>query len=108
VNRYLAINIEGKIGQPTVIRTSSFINSLYHFERIIEILGLRPSNRLPVSYFLPNPGIDETIYVRGSPSQNTVSSRNPKNTLVRRSSVGSFVERDFFIRTLFQVYFNFA
>jgi hypothetical protein len=25
VNRYLAINIEGKIGQPTVIRTSSFI-----------------------------------------------------------------------------------
>ena len=49
--------------------------------RIIEILGLRPSNRLPVSYFLPNPGIDETIYVRGSPSQNTVSSRNPKNTL---------------------------
>jgi hypothetical protein len=34
VNRYLDINIEGKIGQPTVIRTSSFINSLYHFERI--------------------------------------------------------------------------
>ena len=26
MNRYLAINIEGKIGQPTVIRTSSFIN----------------------------------------------------------------------------------
>jgi hypothetical protein len=25
VNRYLAINIEGKIGQPTVIRISSFI-----------------------------------------------------------------------------------
>jgi hypothetical protein len=25
VNRYLAINIEGKIGQLTVIRTSSFI-----------------------------------------------------------------------------------
>jgi hypothetical protein len=25
VNRYLAINIEGKIGQPTIIRTSSFI-----------------------------------------------------------------------------------
>jgi hypothetical protein len=25
VNRYFAINIEGKIGQPTVIRTSSFI-----------------------------------------------------------------------------------
>ena len=25
MNRYLAINIEGKIGQPTVIRTSSFI-----------------------------------------------------------------------------------
>ena len=25
VNRYLAINIEGKIGQATVIRTSSFI-----------------------------------------------------------------------------------
>ena len=24
VNRYLAINIEGKIGQPTIIRTSSF------------------------------------------------------------------------------------
>jgi hypothetical protein len=28
VNRYLAINIEGKIGQPTVIRTSSFISLL--------------------------------------------------------------------------------
>jgi hypothetical protein len=27
---------------------------------------------------------------------------------VRRSSVGSFVERDFFIRILFQVYFDFA
>ena len=26
MNRYLAINIEGKIGHPTVIRTSSFIN----------------------------------------------------------------------------------
>ena len=26
MNRYLAINIEGKIGQLTVIRTSSFIN----------------------------------------------------------------------------------
>ena len=26
MNRYLASNIEGKIGQPTVIRTSSFIN----------------------------------------------------------------------------------
>jgi hypothetical protein len=26
VNRYLAINIEGKIGQPTVIKISSFIN----------------------------------------------------------------------------------
>jgi hypothetical protein len=25
LNRYLAINIEGKIGWPTVIRTSSFI-----------------------------------------------------------------------------------
>ena len=25
MNRYLAINIEGEIGQPTVIRTSSFI-----------------------------------------------------------------------------------
>jgi hypothetical protein len=49
--------------------------------RIIEILGLRPSNRLPVSYYLSNPGIDETRYDRGSPSQNTVSSRNQKNTL---------------------------
>jgi hypothetical protein len=28
VNRYLAINIEGKIGQLTVIRTSSFINQI--------------------------------------------------------------------------------
>jgi hypothetical protein len=28
--------------------------------------------------------------------------------IVRRSSVGSFVERDFFIRILFQVYFDFA
>ena len=27
MNRYLAINIEGKIGQPTVIRTSSFNNN---------------------------------------------------------------------------------
>ena len=27
---------------------------------------------------------------------------------VRRSSIGSFVERDFFIRILFQVYFDFA
>ena len=26
MNRYLAINIVGKIGQPTVIKTSSFIN----------------------------------------------------------------------------------
>ena len=26
MNRYLAINIGGKIGQPTVKRTSSFIN----------------------------------------------------------------------------------
>jgi hypothetical protein len=28
MNRYLAINIEGKIGQPTIIRTSSFINQI--------------------------------------------------------------------------------
>jgi hypothetical protein len=28
VKRYLAINIEGKIGQPTVIRTSSFISDM--------------------------------------------------------------------------------
>jgi hypothetical protein len=80
VNRYLAINIEEKIGQSTVIRTSSFnmrqatclkdevtvgkmngtvvTNRLQNSfkitctdHRIIEILGLRPSNRLPVSYY---------------------------------------------------------
>jgi hypothetical protein len=35
VNRYLAINIEGKIGQPTVIRTSSFnISEDGHFTRM--------------------------------------------------------------------------
>jgi hypothetical protein len=32
----------------------------------------------------------------------------PTDNSVLRSSVGSFVERDFFIRILFQVYFDFA
>jgi hypothetical protein len=33
VNRYLAINIEGKIGQSTVIRTSSFI--MHHKKKFL-------------------------------------------------------------------------
>ena len=36
MNRYLAINIEGKIGQPTVIRTSSFI-SQYDVKHIMKL-----------------------------------------------------------------------
>ena len=36
MNRYLAINIEGKIGQPTVIRTSSFI--IYQYIACMVIL----------------------------------------------------------------------
>ena len=32
----------------------------------------------------------------------------PTDNSVRRSSVGSFVERDFFIRILLKVYFDFA
>ena len=44
MNRYLAINIEGKIGQPTVIRISSFIIgeiALTHLSlRILKKLGV--------------------------------------------------------------------
>jgi hypothetical protein len=64
VNRYLAINIEGNIGQPTVnmrqatclgkMNGTAVTNRLQNSfkitctdHRIIEILGLRPSNRLP-------------------------------------------------------------
>ena len=42
MNRYLAINIEGKIGQPTVIRTSSFITFLQH---VIDVLSVRHLSR---------------------------------------------------------------
>jgi hypothetical protein len=35
VNRYLAINIEGKIGQLTVIRTSSFISNMTEMISVI-------------------------------------------------------------------------
>jgi hypothetical protein len=47
------INIEGKIGKPTVIRTSSFINSLYHFERIPgNIHGAYVSLESEIRFFL--------------------------------------------------------
>jgi hypothetical protein len=40
VNRYLAINIERKIGQPTVIRTSSFISEFIGKYGIFPLISL--------------------------------------------------------------------
>jgi len=36
VNRYLAINIEGKIGQPTVRRTSFFITMYMKINKMLK------------------------------------------------------------------------
>jgi hypothetical protein len=60
-------------------------------------------------------GMRSTTFVIFAVKNDGMSARNkgrsPSNgdlLLLRRSSIGSFVEIDFFIRILFQVYFGFA
>jgi hypothetical protein len=44
VSRFLAINIEGKIGQLTVRRTSSFIKELFHYMVRMILLSIRDNH----------------------------------------------------------------